>query len=109
MRRGLTIAAIALGVAGVGYSLLGIVMTATFTLSGIGVAIYFVLFVVSLLTAGAGVLRLRRIARATVIRQPPNKRLKLPTPVLNRFRSSYRRSLWIGRHPMRMTWLSTRA
>jgi len=64
VRRGLTIAAIVLGVAGAGYSFLGIVMTATFTLSGTGVAVYFVLFVVSLLTAGAGVLRLRRIARS---------------------------------------------
>ncbi len=64
MRRGMTIAAIVLGVAGAGYCVLGIFMTATFTMSGMGVAIYLVLFFVSLLVAGAGVVRLRRTARS---------------------------------------------
>jgi len=64
VRRGMTIAVIVLGVAGAGYSVLGIFMTATFTISGIGVAIYLVLFVVFVLVAGAGVVHLRRTARS---------------------------------------------
>jgi len=64
VRRGMTIAVIVLGVAGAGYSLLGMFMTATFTMSGIGVAIYLVLFIVSLLVAGAGVVSLRRTTRS---------------------------------------------
>ena len=74
MRRRLTIAAIVLGVLGAGYSVLGIFMTATFTMSGIGVAMYLVLFVVSLLVAGAGVVRLRRTARSTLSSGPESRR-----------------------------------
>ncbi len=64
MHRGMAITAIVLGVAGAGYAALGIFMTATFTMSGIGVAIYSILFIVSVLIAAAGVVRLRRIARS---------------------------------------------
>ena len=60
----MAIASIVLGVAGAGYSVLGIIMAATFTGSDIGAAIYLVLFVVALLVAGAGVMSLRRTARS---------------------------------------------
>src|SRR5207248_11505666 len=43
------------------------------------------------------------IWRMARLMPPPNMRLQLPAPVLKHSRSSYRTSLWIGRHPMRMT------
>ena len=63
MRRGLAVAAIVFGVLGAGYCALGMVMNATFTESGKGVVIFFVLFVVAVLVASAGVLFLRRDSR----------------------------------------------
>ncbi len=62
MRRGLAVTAIVLGVVGAGYCVLGI-MTATFTMSGTGVLIYLVLFILAVLLASGGVLVLRRDSR----------------------------------------------
>ena len=66
MRRGLAIAAIVLGVVGAAYCVLGIIMTATFTMSGIGVLIYLALFIVAVLVAIRGVLVLRRASRRDI-------------------------------------------
>ena len=63
MRRGLAVAAIVLGVVGAGYCVLGMIMTATFTMSGTGVLIYLTLFIVAVLVAIVGVLFLRRDSR----------------------------------------------
>jgi len=63
MRRGLAVTAIVLGVVGAGYCVLGIIMTATFTMSGTGVLIYLVLFILAVLLASGGVLVLRRDSR----------------------------------------------
>ena len=63
MRRGLAVTAIMLGVVGGGYCILGVIMTATFTMSGTGVLIYLVLFILAVLLASGGVLVLRRDSR----------------------------------------------